>query len=62
MELSTVDRQRILRARVKTATPAQLHYLELDTRRRLESGFMTQGTHDFIIDEITIKNGGVRSK
>ena len=55
-DLPREHRERILRARVATATPKQLQYLELDTKRRLKSGHLSQRVHDYILKEIETKS------
>jgi len=53
--LTSEKRKRLIQARVATGSPKQIEYLELDTRRRLKSGYLTQEIHDFVLSEIAKK-------
>ena len=52
MSLSKEDRERILKARVKTSNPKQLKFLRTDTERKLKRGWVSQEWRDYVFDQI----------
>ena len=58
MELTSEARNKLIRFRVATGSPKQLEYFVTDTKRRLKSGRITQGIHDYILAEVAKKEGG----
>ena len=53
MSLTREDRTRIIRARMATYTAKQITYFKTKTKNQLKKGWITQDTHDMIINMIT---------